>query len=126
MFRFSSRSYKNMVGVRPELVAVTSLALARSSIDFAVTEGLRSEARQRELVRSGASQTLRSRHLTGHAVDLAAWVDGGIRWDWPLYERLSEAMLGAAGDLGVGLEWGGHWQSLKDGPHFQLPWAQYP
>lgn len=125
MFRFSQRSYNNLVGVRPELVAVATRALALSSVDFGVSEGLRTIERQRQLVASGASQTLRSRHLTGHAIDLMAYVDGGIRWDWPLYEQLAKAMKQAAAELRVPLEWGGDWTSLKDGPHFQLPWEKY-
>ena len=126
MFRFSKRSYASLTGVRPELVAIASRALLLSPVDFVVIEGLRTEARQRELVRMGASQTMRSRHLTGHAIDIAAWHDGAIRWDWPLYERLAEAMKAAASELGVPIEWGGDWTSLKDGPHFQLPWKDYP
>lgn len=122
MYKFSSRSYSNLVGVRPELVAVATRALAISDVDFLVTEGMRSEDRQRVLVASGASKTMKSRHLTGHAIDLAAWVDGGIRWDWPLYDQLAVAMKQAAADLGVKIEWGGDWTSFRDGPHFQLPW----
>lgn len=121
-YRFSQRSYRNLAGVRPELIAVATRALVLTPVDFVVTEGLRSEARQRELVRIGASQTLRSRHITGHAIDIAAWHDGAVRWDWPLYERISSAFKEAAESLGVPLEWGGDWRSLKDGPHYQLPW----
>ena len=83
-------------------------------------EGVRSEARQRELFDCGASTTMNSRHLTGHAVDLAAWVGGAIRWDWPLYHKIGEAMKDAAKRLEVELEWGGDWTQFKDGPHFQL------
>ena len=126
MFRFSKRSYASLTGVRPELVAIASRALLLSPVDFVVIEGLRTEARQRALVEIQASQTMRSRHLTGHAIDIAAWHDGAIRWDWPLYEQLAKAMKEAAGELGVALEWGGGWRSLKDGPHFQLPWSEYP
>jgi peptidoglycan L-alanyl-D-glutamate endopeptidase CwlK len=125
-YRFSTRSYRNLEGVRPELIAVASRALAISPIDFVVIEGLRTKERQRGLVNTGASQTLNSRHLTGHAIDLAAWVDGDIRWDWPLYAQIAEAMKKAALGLGVHLEWGGDWQRFKDGPHFQLPWSNYP
>lgn len=125
-YRFSERSYKSMLGVRPELVAVATRALSVTAVDFVVIEGLRTLERQRELVRIGASQTLRSRHLTGHAIDVAAWHDGGIRWDWPLYERIAEAMKAAADELGVPLEWGGDWTTLRDGPHYQLPWSDYP
>lgn len=125
-YRFSSRSYKALAGVRPELIAIATRALSLSPIDFVVTEGLRTESRQRELVRIGASQTMHSRHLTGHAIDVAAWHDGAIRWDWPLYERISDAFKQAADELSVPLEWGGDWRSIKDGPHYQLPWGQYP
>ena len=89
-------------------------------------EGLRSRSRQKELFDSGASTTMNSRHLTGHAVDLGAWVTGGVRWDWPLYYKIADAMKQAAEELGVPIEWGGDWETFKDGPHFQLPWKHYP
>lgn len=125
-WKFSRRSYDRMAGVRPELIAVATRALWLSPVDFGVTEGLRTPARQAQLVASGASQTQRSRHLTGHAIDLAAYVGGEVRWDWPLYETISAAMKQAAAELGVPIEWGGDWRTLKDGPHYQLPWDQYP
>lgn len=119
MFRFSNRSYEAMRGVDPRLVAVASRALLYSDVDFVVTEGLRTIERQRELVLSGASQTLNSRHLTGHAIDVAAYV-GGIRWDWPLYERIAQHFKRASAELGVGLDWGGDWRRFRDGPHYEL------
>ena len=124
-FKFSRSSYDKMSGVRPELVAIASRALDLSTVDFGVTEGLRSEARQRELVASGASQTMNSRHLTGHALDVVAYVGGTVSWDWPLYDRIAVAMKSAAEELGVPIEWGGDWE-FKDGPHYQLPWETYP
>ncbi len=124
-FKFSRSSYDKMSGVRPELVAIASRALDLSKVDFGVTEGLRSEARQRELVASGASQTTNSRHLTGHALDVVAYVGGTVSWDWPLYDRIAVAMKFAAEELGVPVEWGGDWE-FKDGPHYQLPWETYP
>lgn len=27
---------------------------------------------------------------------------------------------------GIPVEWGGNWEGLRDGPHFQLPWKHYP
>ena len=83
-------------------------------------------ARQEQLVKAGASQTLKSRHLTGHAVDLGAMLNGSVRWDWPLYDKVAAAMKAAAAELKIPLEWGGDWTTLKDGPHFQLPWSAYP
>jgi peptidoglycan L-alanyl-D-glutamate endopeptidase CwlK len=62
---------------------------------------------------------MNSRHLTGHAVDLAATVTGSVRWDWPLYGRLDNAMKTAADEQGVQIEWGGDWK-MRDGPHWQL------
>ena len=110
-FALSDKSRSRMAGVHPKLCAVVSLAITISDIDFCVLEGVRTIERQRELVASGASQTMRSRHLTGHAVDLAAMVGGEVRWDWPLYHKL----------------WGGDWKGdFKDGPHWQLPWREYP
>jgi hypothetical protein len=120
MYRFSSRSYNNLQGVNPRLVAVATLALARSDVDFLVIEGLRTPERQAELVAAGASRTMKSKHLTGDAIDVAAWVGGAIRWDWPLYARIAAAFKSAAADLGVTLTWGGDWTTLMDGPHFEL------
>lgn len=122
MFRLSQRSIDRLNGVHPDLVSVVKLAIERSDVDFMVTEGLRSKERQKELVAAGASKTMNSRHITGHAVDLAAYVNG-IRWDWPLYEKIAKAMKQAAYELNIKIEWGGDWKSFKDGPHFQIPWG---
>jgi peptidoglycan L-alanyl-D-glutamate endopeptidase CwlK len=125
-FRFSGRSLKNMIGVHNDLVAVTHRALAISTVDFTVIEGMRTIERQRQLVAKGASKTMNSRHLTGHAVDLAPFIDGAIRWDWPPFHEIADAMKRSALDLDIPIEWGGDWKSFKDGPHFQLPWSAYP
>lgn len=125
-FSLSQRSRDRMKGVHPALVAVIERATEQSLVDFIVTEGLRTTARQAALVKAGASRTLKSRHITGHAVDLAAVVDGKVRWDWPLYPRIAEAVKKAATDLMIPLVWGGDWVSLRDGPHFELDRRFYP
>lgn len=125
-FRLSERSIKRLVGVHPRLVAVTREATALSPVDFMVTEGLRTPERQAALVRAGASRTRRSRHLTGHAVDVAALVDGQVRWDWPLYPRIAAAFKAAAMRQGTAIVWGGDWTHLKDGPHFELARTVFP
>lgn len=122
----SVRSEKNLVGVHPDLDKVVRKAEELSELEFIVTEGLRSKERQEQLVKAGASKTMNSRHLTGHAVDLAVVVGGEVRWDWPLYSKLSNSMKEAAKQVGVPIEWGGDWTSFKDGPHFQLPFQEYP
>ena len=125
----STTSYQRLRGVHPDLVRVVRRCAADwadPETGFIVTQGLRTLKEQKLLKAKGASRTLRSRHLTGHAVDLAVSVRGQIRWDWPLYAKLAKAMKAAAKAEKVPLEWGGDWTSFKDGPHFQLPWAKYP
>ena len=124
---FGSRSLKNMVGIHPDLRRVLDRALQNSPLDFVVIEGLRTLERQKQLVASGASQTLNSRHLTGHAVDLLPiGPDGKSAFDWPLYDKLGPAVKAAAEELGVALDWGGDWKKFKDGPHFELDRNVYP
>lgn len=125
-FRLSTRSRTRMKGVHPALVAVVESAIARTPVDFMITEGLRTPARQAALMRAGASRTLKSRHLTGHAVDVAALVQGQVRWDWPLYARIAEAFKAAARELETPIVWGGDWPTLRDGPHFELDRKVFP
>jgi peptidoglycan L-alanyl-D-glutamate endopeptidase CwlK len=125
----SPRSEKNLVGVHPDLVRVvrrTAAALqdANADIGFVVIEGLRTKTRQAALVKAGASWTMNSRHLTGHAVDLMATVSGVGRWDWALYDRLAIFVKQAAVRERVAIAWGGDWK-LRDGPHFELSRAAY-
>ena len=127
MFRLSNRSLTKLTGVHPDLVAVVKRAIDITEVDFAVTCGFRTLEEQKELVKIGASKTLKSRHLTGHAVDLVAFVGNRTSYDWPLYYKLAAAMKRAASELDVTIEWGGDWAfDFKDGPHFQLSWARYP
>lgn len=141
-FKLSKRSMDRLTGVHPDLVAVVHRAISRSEVDFTVLEGLRTEARQRQLVKAGASRTMDSRHLTGHAVDLGAWVGGAVRWDWALYLKIAEAVRAASNELGTPIRWGGTWGLLSniegpitagvlhkrfpDGPHFDIDPKRYP
>ena len=125
-YSLSARSRERLRGVNPDLVRVVERAITITTVDFTVLEGTRTLERQKQLVSKGASKTMNSRHLTGHAVDLAPVIDGQVSWDWPLYYKLEKAVKQAAKELGVAIEWGGDWKSFKDGPHWQLPWKQYP
>jgi peptidoglycan L-alanyl-D-glutamate endopeptidase CwlK len=120
------RSLSRLEGVHPDLVRVVKKAAAMSALDFTVLEGLRTPARQRQLFSQGATKTLNSRHLTGHAVDLAPMIGGKVSWDWPLYHQLAAVMKAAAKAENVPITWGGDWRTFKDGPHWELPWKQYP
>lgn len=126
MYSFSKASEAALKGVHPDLVKVVRRALEISAVDFRVLEGRRTLEKQKQLVAAGASTTMRSRHLSGHAVDVVAIVNGKVRWDWPLYGLIDQAMKEAANELRIKIEWGGDWKTFKDGPHFQLPWKEYP
>jgi len=122
-YKLSLRSKQKLSGVHPDLVAVVQRAIEITEQDFSVLEGLRSIERQKELYKSGKSKTMNSRHLTGHAVDLAPYP---LSWDWEYFYPIADAMNEAAKELGVDVEWGGDWKSFPDGPHFQLSWETYP
>ena len=125
-FKLSRRSLARLDGVHPDLVRVVKVAIELTEVDFGIAEGLRTIEKQREYVARGASETLNSRHLTGHAVDLVAYIGAEVRWDWPLYHKIADAMKRAAKAQGVPIVWGGDWRSFKDGPHFELDRKSYP
>ena len=126
MYKLGTRSRTRLLGVHPDLVGVVKRAIEITSTDFTVLEGLRTRKRQLHLFNKGASKTMNSRHLTGHAVDLGALHNGLITWDWQYYHMIAAAMKQAAEEQSIDLEWGGDWKSFRDGPHFQLSWAKYP
>lgn len=126
MHTFSPRSLANLAGVHPDLVRVVHAALAISPIDFGIIEGVRTLERQRELFAAGKSQTMNSRHLGGFAVDFAAYVDGVLSWDEPLYAQIAAAMKQAAADLSIPVAWGGDWEHFKDSDHLELDRNAYP
>lgn len=133
-FTLSANDRKLLRGVHPALVRVIERAAQIAPFPFRITEGLRSIERQRQLVAAGASKTMNSRHLDGHAVDLVPLVDlndnGKFETDelyhWPLYYKLAPIVKEAARLEGVPIEWGGDWRTFKDGPHWQLPYKQFP
>lgn len=148
MFKLSNKSLSKLEGVHPDLVRVVKRAIEITPVDFSVAEGLRTFERQKELVASGKSRTMNSRHLTGDAVDLWAYVDGGVSWDWNYYYLIAKAVRDASKELNVDLRWGGVWDmrladiscpvedavnsyvnrrkalgrsAFIDGPHFEIP-----
>lgn len=119
-YKLSSKSLERLQGVDERLVRVVKRAIEITPIDFSVLEGLRALERQKQLVADGFSQTLKSKHLTGHAVDLGCLVDGKITWDKQHYVTLSLAVKKAAEELRINIRWGGDFKSFFDGPHFEL------
>ena len=129
----NASSKSKLKGVHPDLVRVVNRCAkdwTDKQFTFGLTCGARSLEEQKILVKKGASKTLKSRHIRApngysHAVDVVAFIDGKVRWDWPLYDKIAKAMKAAAKLEKVQIEWGRDWVSFKDGPHFQLPWATY-
>jgi hypothetical protein len=109
MFKLSQRSLDELKGVDPKLVAVVRRAIQLTTVDFGVTEGLRTLETQRKYVAAGKSRTMKSKHLEGRAVDLVAYVDGKVSWELNLYDNIADAMTKAAKELGVPLRWGAAW-----------------
>lgn len=148
-FSLSKRSLANLYGVDQRLVDVVRYAITVTKVDFAVIQGLRTVEEQRKLVASGASTTMNSRHITGHAVDLMAYLGGRASWELNLYDDLAEAMREGATQANVPLRWGAAWhirdirqwedtmgeamndyiderralnrRPFIDGPHFEIP-----
>lgn len=152
-YKLGNKSKSELNGVHADLVRVVERAIVLTVQDFAVHDGIRTLAEQQKLVASGASQTLDSRHITGHAVDLVPVINGKLRWEWPPIYQIADAVRLAARELGVPIRWGGCWDVLLtdsddspedlvqdytarrrqagkkafiDGPHFELPKDKYP
>lgn len=133
-FTLTKRDLEFLAPLHPDLKRVIIRAASMSPFRFRVTEGMRTVERQRALVEKGVSWTMNSRHLTGHAVDLAPYfdhdkdgdIDANDMYAWPLYHQLAPIIKDAAKLEGVKLDWGGDWTTKKDGPHWQLNWTAYP
>jgi len=120
MFKLSKKSLAKLDEVNPDLQKLVKNAIGLSTIDFGISEGMRTKERQQLLYNSGKSQTMNSRHLTGHAVDVYAWKDGAVSWEFEDYETINVAFSQAAKLTNTPYVWGGSWKSFKDGPHFEL------
>jgi hypothetical protein len=108
-FKLSQRSLDRLAGVRPELKAVVLRAIELSKVDFGVSEGLRSRETQEQYVKAGKSQTMKSKHLTGEAVDLVAYVGSNVSWELNMYDDIADAMAQAAREAGLPMRWGAAW-----------------
>jgi len=119
-FALNERSLRNLKGVNQDMVEVVHRAAEISPVYFVVTEGLRTVQRQAELLAKGASRTMNSKHITGRAVDVAAFPGGKLSWEFKYYKVISESFKQAAKELDIKIRWGGDWKSFVDSPHFEL------
>ena len=108
-FKLSKRSMSRLEGVNPKLVKVVTTAITISKIDFGVICGLRTIEEQRELVAKGASQTMKSKHIDGNAVDLMAYIGSRGSWEMNLYDDIADAMKIAADEHNIQIRWGAAW-----------------
>ncbi len=152
-YKLGSKSLQELEGVHQDLVNVVKRAIEITEQDFSVHDGIRTIEEQQNLVNSGASKTLNSRHITGKAIDLVPYINGKLRWEWgPIY-KIANAVRSAAHELDVPIRWGGAWDILLagsddtpedivsgyvsrrreigkkafiDGPHYELSKSEYP
>jgi len=110
-FKLSDRSLGRLEGVDERIVAVAKYAIGITKVDFGIPHlgGLRTMDQQRELFEKGASQTMKSKHLEGIAIDTVAYVGPRVSWEINLYDDIADAMKEAAKDVGVKLRWGAAW-----------------
>ena len=112
-FKLSERSLGNLKGVDARLQKAVQHAIGETKVDFGVICGLRTIEEQRELVAKGASQTLKSKHLDGEAVDLMAYIGSRGSWELNLYDDIADAMRKGAELANVPIRWGAAWH-IKD------------
>ena len=118
--KYGTKSKANLSTVHEDLQRVMEEAIKDSPYDFSITEGLRSLERQKQLFADKKSSTMKSRHLTGHAVDVAIIIDGVANWDMAKYQELATHIEIVASKLGVPIECGAFWKRFPDGPHIEL------
>ena len=122
---YGAKSKANLATVHEDLQRVMEEAIKDAPYDFSITEGLRSLERQKQLFADKKSSTMKSRHLTGHAVDVAIIIDGRANWEMDKYKELATHVEAVALSLGVAIECGAFWQRFPDGPHIELDRTVY-
>ena len=108
-FKLSQRSLDRMQGIDERMISVVKFAITATKTDFGVIQGMRTLEMQKALVAKGASQTMKSKHLDGLAVDLMAYIEGRGSWELNLYDDLADAMKEGANVAGVAVRWGAAW-----------------
>ena len=140
MYKFGSRSLNNLKGVHPDMIKLMNESIKDSPHDFTITEGVRTAKRQNELYQQGRTKpgiqvtnrdgyNKKSNHQAkadghGYAVDLYPYINGSVRTEYNGYKKetnaIAEHILNTAKKIGIEVQWGGHWKSPFDPPHFEL------
>ncbi|EHF6215343.1 M15 family peptidase, partial [Listeria monocytogenes] len=93
-----------------------------NGIEVLIYETIRTKEQQAANVASGASQTMRSYHLVGQALDFV--MAKGKTVDWGAY-RSDKGKKFVAKAKSLGFEWGGDWSGFVDNPHLQFNFKGY-
>ncbi|EAD9550697.1 M15 family peptidase [Listeria monocytogenes] len=93
-----------------------------NGIEVLIYETIRTKEQQAANVASGASQTMRSYHLVGQALDFV--MAKGKTVDWGAY-RSDKGKKFVAKAKSLGFEWGGDWSGFVDNPHLQFNYKGY-
>lgn len=130
-FRFGKTSLERMEDLHEDGQRILKLAIQYTTIDFGISQCGRTEEQQRENIAKGVSKTMKSRHMIDdsgfcYAFDIYAFVDGKANYEEKNLRKIAQAIFRAAFELGIEIEWGGHWQNFLDMPHYQLPWRTHP
>ena len=120
-WKFGKKSLERLAGVKEPLQTLAKSAITDSPYDFSISNGLRTIEEQRVLVANGKSKTMKSKHLTGDAFDIAVFDENGkLTWDLRYYKAVATHIKNVAAKLGIKIVWGGDWKTFIDGPHFEL------
>ena len=128
MYHFGEASKRRLLTCDERLVLIANDVIKFT--DFAVTCGHRTDEEQDELYAIGRTTpgrivTYKRGGESVHNIDPSPAIDL-VPWpiDWSDHSRfigLAGAIRYAAWLRDIRLEWGGHWQTFKDLPHYQIP-----
>ena len=94
-----------------------------NKVEILIYDTLRSPEKQKENIQNGSSQTMRSYHLVGQALDFVP-VDAQGRCLWDGYNKpLIQKAIKKAKE--IGFKWGGDWTSFRDSPHLEFWYKGY-
>lgn len=127
--QLTKTSQERLKTVDVKLSSIILAAIEQFNMNVQIAEGARSLEQQKENVKKGVSQTLKSKHidtdlsdgLNVKAVDVAIIKSNGkYSGDLKDYKNFADVVKKIAKEKNVKIVWGGDWKSLVDGPHFEL------
>ncbi|EUJ46654.1 M15 family metallopeptidase [Listeria rocourtiae] len=122
---YSDRSWGNIAKLANDTKAKATALFKYAednNIEVLIYETIRTKAQQEANVASGASQTMKSYHLVGQALDFVPTKGSATKWDE--YGR-ADIKKFIAKAKALGFEWGGDWTSFVDKPHLQNNYKGY-